>query len=184
MLLTGEDGRIILEKTWEFPFADGRRTSISEEIAFTLPGLSEAARLTVFTRDEFGRLASLNTEDILLITVGKEDLAEPDNLDDPFTMVRPFPMQNIRNSQVIFNGAIRCRKDCRLKFEVVDSKGNQIAELFPNDIYQAGLNFLPIEYAMPYKVNSPTWVRLVMHQVDLFTGDDMAVSSMIVRIYP
>lgn len=182
--LLGEKSQLIYERKWTFPYANGRRTTISDEIEFTIPSVSESAHLKVFTYDEYGRLMSLASEDFILLSIGKDDQAEPENLTDPFALVRPYPEQIIKNNKIIINGMTRCRIDCRLLFEIVDNSGKSLYEMEQQDVIQASLDYQSIYYEIPIKVNSPTWVRLILHQQDIFTMEDIAVSSMVIKLTP
>jgi hypothetical protein len=180
--LIGEGGETLVDKSWIFPYADGRRTNISEDISYTLQTLSETAKLMVFTKDEYGRLMSLATEDLVLMGIGKADLAEPDNLYDPFALLRPFNEQIIKKNTVVINGMTRCRKDCRLFFEVTDINGNSLGSLELQNILHASLDYQPIYYEIPVTKPVSPWVRVILHQQDVYTGEDIAVSSVLVQL--
>ncbi len=182
--LTGEDGEIIYDRKWTFSYANGRRTTVDEEIEFSLDVLSESAHLKVFTFDEYGRMVNFASEDILLLSVGKNDLAEAEYLTEPFALFRPYPDQLIKNDRIIISGMTRCRIDCRLVFEVVDTSGKQLLLDEQQKIIQASRDYQPIWYELPIKVNSPTWVRLILHQQDVFTAEDIAVSSVLIKLLP
>jgi hypothetical protein len=182
MQLIGEGGETLGEKSWIFPYADGSRTTITEDISYTLQTLSETAQIKVFTKDEYGRLMSLATEDLVLLGIGKSDLAEPDNLYDPFALLRPYNEQIIKKGTVIINGMTRCRKDCRLFFEVVDTDGNSLGSMELQNILHASLDYQPIYYEIPVTKPVSPWVRVILHQQDVYTGEDIAVSSVLVQL--
>ena len=46
MQLTGENNRMILDKSWIFHYANGRRTTIDEQFDINISGVAEAARLS------------------------------------------------------------------------------------------------------------------------------------------
>ncbi len=180
--LIGEQSQLLFDKKWSFPNANGKRTVITEEINFAIESVAEAANLKVFTYDEYGRLMNLASEDIILLSIGKEDLAEPENLMSPFALIRPYPDQVIKDGLIIINGMTRCRTDCRLYFEVVDTTGKQLAVFEQQNIIQASLDYQPIYFEIPVDVTLTTPVRLIMHQQDIFSREDIAVSSILLKL--
>jgi hypothetical protein len=184
MKIIGERSETIYERKWVFPLSGGHRTNINESIEFTIPALSESARLVVYTYDEYNRMMSLASEDIILLSIGKQDLTEPDNLMDPFALLRPYPDQVVKKGDLIINGMTHCRMDCRLFFEVVDVNGQQLATKEQSGIMQASLDYQPFNDEMVVKVKSPTVVRLILHQQNIFTQEDIAVSSVVVKLMP
>ncbi len=184
MQLIGEDGVVLQEKTWANSSTVGWRMNINEKITFTPRVVAESARLVLYTYDEDKRMIALASEELILMQFGKQVMTEPDNLKDPFALFKPYPDQNIRNGLLVIDGAIRCRVDCRLLFELIDRSGKMIARFEDPDVIQASLDFTRIAKSYKVEINSPTSVRLIMHQQDIFTAEDLAVSSMIIRLLP
>lgn len=184
MRLTGENGSILSEKTWIFPYANGRRTTIDEEVSVDISGLAEAARLTLFTLDKYGRMIALTSEDLLFISVGETELMEAQNLMAPFTIRSPYPETVIRRGIVELRGITRTRTACALFYELIDQKGKIVGSYASPDVLQPSLEFQDGSVDIPYQVKGPTLVRLIMHQVDIRNGMDVAVSSILLKLYP
>jgi hypothetical protein len=184
MQLTGENGKKLLEKTWRFAYANGRRTTIDEEFSVKISGVSEAARLSIYTLDGFGRIISLTSADILLISIGEPDLAEAQNLMEAFTLRSPYPESNIHHGIVEVRGITKTRTACALYFELVDQSGNIVGSYASPVVLQPSLVYQSISIDLPYQVKGPTLVRLIMHQVDVRNGIDLAVSSEVLKLYP
>lgn len=182
--IVGERGETIYENKWIFPNADGKRTTISEEIPFTLETLSESARITVFTYDEYDRIIALQTADVVLIGVGSNDMNEPDNMLDPFALLRPYPDQLVKKGELIVNGMTRCRVDCKLYVEAVDSTGKVLGEYAWPDVIQAAMDYQNIYTEIPIKVKRNTQVRVILHQREVDGTEDIAISSMLVTLLP
>ncbi len=184
MQLIGEDGTVLQEKTWSNTSTVGWRMNINEKISFTPRVVAESARLLLYTYDEDKRLIALASEEFILMQLGKPVLTEPDNLKDPFALFKPYPDQNIKNGLLVVDGAVRCRMDCRLLFELVDRSGKMIARFEDPEVIQASLDYVMVEKSYKVDIQSPTSVRLIMHQQDIYTAEDLAVSSMIIRLLP
>lgn len=184
MRLTGENRSILSEKTWIFPYANGRRTTIDEEVSVDISGLAESARLTIFTLDKYGRMIALTSEDLLFLSVGKTEIMEAQNLMAPFTIRSPYPETVIRRGIVQLRGITRTRIASALFYELIDQKGNVVGSYASPNVLQPSLEFQDGSVDIPYKVKGPTLVRLIMHQVDIRNGMDVAVSSMLLKLYP
>ena len=184
MQLTGENDRKILEKTWIFHYANGRRTTIDESFDITVSGVAEAARLTIFTLDENGRIIALSSEDILLLSIGQADPAEALDLMEPFTLRAPYPGNSIRHGIVEIRGITRTRTASTIYIELVDQSGKVVGSYVSQNAVQPSLEYQSLELDLPYKVSKATWVRLIMHQVDIRNGKDVAISSIILKLYP
>ncbi len=184
MQLTGENNRLILEKSWIFHFANGRRTTIDEDFDITISGVAEAARLSIYTLDENGRIMTLSAEDILLLSIGEGDLAEALDLMEPFSLRAPYPGNSIRNGIVEIRGITRARTASTIYFELVDQFGKVVGSYVSENAIQPSLEYQTLNVDLPYKVSKATWVRLIMHQVDIRNGKDIAVSSIILKLYP
>ncbi len=184
MLLIGEDGEILVSKIWDRAYASGGRTSINEMIEFPARVTAESARLVIYTLDEYKRLTALATEDLVLLKVGEEELADSDNLKEPFALYRPYADQNLKDGKILVEGAVRCRVDCRLVVELVNPKGEMIARFEEPSIIQASLKYEWIKYEYQVDVTRSAYVRLIIRAQDIFTADDIAATSMLVRVLP
>lgn len=182
MQLIGEDDKVLVEKTWLRSSASGGRTAIHEMIEFTPRVTAESARLVIFTRDQYHRLTALATENLILLKVGESDIADADNLKEVFALNKPYADQNLKAGKVVVDGGIRCRVDCRLVVELVNQNGEMIARFEEPNIIQASLRYEWVSYEYQVEVKSPTTVRLIIRAQDIFTAEDIAATSMLVRI--
>ena len=69
----------------------------------------------------------------------------------------------------------------RIYFELVDQSGKVVGSYVSQNAIQPSLEYQSINVDLPYKVSKATWVRLIMHQVDIRNGKDVAVSSIILN---
>jgi hypothetical protein len=184
MQLTGENGRIILQKDWIFPYANGRRITIDEKFDLQISGVAESARLSIYTLDAYGRIIALSSEDILLISIGDTDLVEANNIMDAFTIRSPYPEKNIHHGIVEVRGITRSRMASTVYMELVDQTGVMVGSYIHPQVIQPSLEYQILDCDIQYQVKAPKWVRLIMHQIDIRTGKDVAIASMVLKIYP
>lgn len=90
----------------------------------------------------------------------------------------------IKKGNLVVNGTTRCRVDCRLYIEVVDNAGKRLAEYESPTVIQASLDYQPIMVEIPVEVKRTTEVRVILHQQDVYTRQDIAVSSVLVKLLP
>ncbi len=68
--LVGEDQRIIYSQALDYRRAVYSRFLILPSLEFTIPKVAETARLTLETRDLYGRISALSSVDIILLSIG------------------------------------------------------------------------------------------------------------------
>jgi hypothetical protein len=184
MRLTGDGGRNILEKKWVFQNAKGRRITIDEEYQLMINGVAEAALLTIYTLDEYGRIVALSSENILLISIGETDLTESPNLSEPFSIRVPYPETSSHNGILQVRGVARTRTASTIFMELVDKDGRIVGSYVFPEILQPALEYQTLEADIPYQVSGFRSVRLIMHQIDIRSGNDIGVSSLLIKLYP
>ncbi len=184
MRLTGDGGRTILEKKWIYPNANGRRTTIEEDYQVSIHGVAEAALLTIYTLDNYGRIIALSSEELVLISIGETDIMESTNLSEPFTIRAPYPETSIHHGMLEVRGITRVRTASTIYLELVDQERKIVGSYVFPEVIQPSLEYQTMDVDIPYQVRGSTWVRLIMHQIDIRNGNDIGVSSLLVKLYP
>jgi hypothetical protein len=81
-------------------------------------------------------------------------------------------------------GITKTRTACVLYFELIDQNGKMVGSYASPELLQPSLEYQTISVDLPYQVNGPTQVRLIMHQIDVRNGTDVGVSSEILKLFP
>jgi hypothetical protein len=160
--LTGEDGRLLYRQV--FLFTDtpaGARIHLNAKVAFEIIGVSETARLTVSVNDEYERLRSLASVDLVLLADGQADLNTTGDLLEEIFIQQPTIKSLVQGENVLVSGLARTGDDQPLLVELVTTDGRiigtRLAGIAP--LQEDGSHRL-FAAEVPFSVSSPTWVRL------------------------
>lgn len=162
--LTGEDGRLLYRQV--FIFTDtpvGARINLNASVAFEIVGVAETARLTVSVNDEYERLKSLSSVDLVLLGDGQADLTPSGDLLENIFIQQPMIKTLVQGNSVLVSGRARTGNDQPLLVELVaiDGRilGSRLAGIAPLQ-EDGGHRLFAAE--VPFSVNSPTWVRVTV----------------------
>ncbi len=160
--LYGEDGRLLTRLTKKVPLSgDGVFQQI--KVPFEIPGAAEVGRLTISTTDKAGRLQSLNSVRLLLLSSGTNEITTPGNPSEPIGVVSPTLKDTASGGVLTVRGDIWPFNLEPILFELIGSDGKSI-----------GLRILNVSTTdpqlfnttIPYKVSEPTLARLTIRQDD------------------
>jgi hypothetical protein len=160
--LYGEDGRLLTRKLKKVP-PSGKGVDQQIRISFEIPGVAEVGRLTVSTLDKQGRMQSLSSVRLLLLSAGNNEINPPGDPSERVGVTSP------QAEETVSGGILQVRGDVwpfTLKpvvFELVGPEGELM-----------GLRILTIsqltpqlfETTIPYKVSEATPARLTIRQDD------------------
>jgi hypothetical protein len=160
--LYAEDGSLLSRTVKKVPLSgDGVFQQL--KIPFEIRTAAEVARITVSTSDKAGRIQSLNSVRVLLLSSGTNEITPPGNPSEPVGVFSP----GLKDSAS--GGVLNIRGD------VWPFNLNPIfLELLGPDGKSLGLRILTIdqlnpqmfETTIPYKVSEPTLARLTIRQDD------------------
>ncbi len=163
--LVGEDGRTIGEQKLDYRKYPGRIFWNAPYVNFGISGAAETGRLEMSTRDEFGRLQSLSSVDLILLKTGKDELTPPDIYWEPYLVRYPPKDTLFRGGTVLVLGLARPVNDSPVIFDLVDEQGKVVGTsqlVIPAP--SGDLSHTPFQVGIPYTVSGPTNVRLVIRQ--------------------
>jgi hypothetical protein len=184
--LTGEDGRLITQQVENYSKYIGRQIWIAPDIAFNISAVAETARLSVFTHDLQGRFVAINSVDVILMMVGKDELNPSVINQEPYIIRYPRSDQVIQGGILTLTGLARPVNDTPLLIELIAENGNIVGNtqvIVPEPT--GSLSHTPFAVEIPYTVSEPTIVRLTIRQEsDNRIPGTVALSSMLVQIEP
>jgi hypothetical protein len=160
--LYGEDGRLLTRNLKRVP-TSGKGVPQQIKVPFEIPGAAEIGRITVSTTDKLGRLQSLNSIRLLLLSSGINEINPPGNPSEPVGVFAPV------GEDPVSGGVLNVRGDV-WPFNL----NPVILELIGEDGRSMGLRILNLnelnpqlfETTIPYKVSEPTLARLTIRQDD------------------
>lgn len=160
--LYGEDGRLLTRLVKKVPRSgDGVFQQI--RIPFEIRGAAEVARLTISTTDKSGRLQSLNSVHVLLLSSGSNEITPAGNPYEPIGVVSPALKDSGSDGVVNVKGDVWPFNLEPILFELIGADGKSL-----------GLRMLTVDNinpqlfntSVPYKVSEPTVARLTIRQDD------------------
>jgi hypothetical protein len=160
--LYGEDGRLLTRIAKKVP-PSGKGVDQQIEIPFEIQAAAEVSRLTVSTTDKAGRIQSLNSVRLMLLSSGTNEITTPGNPSEPVGVFSPTKKDTASGGVLTVRGDI-----WPFNLEPV------LLELIGPDGKSLGLRILTVdqldpqlfETTIPYKVSEPTLARLSIRQDD------------------
>lgn len=160
--LYGEDGRLLTRSVKHIP-PGGKGVDQQLKVAFEIPGPAEVGRLTVSTRDKQGRLQSLNSVRLLLLSSGNNEITPPGNPSEPIGVLSPPAEESVSGGVVNIKGDIWPYNLNPVIFELVGPDGKSINSRI---LSVTSIDPQMFETSIPYKVFVPTAARLTIRQDD------------------
>jgi hypothetical protein len=178
--LYGEDGRLLTRNLKRVPIS-GKGVLQQIKVPFEIRAAAEVGRLTVSTLDKAGRIQSLNSVHVLLLSSGTNEINPPGNPSEPVGVVSP-PLE-----EPVSGGVLKVRGDVwpfnlnPVILELVDPANKPIGlRILTLD----NLNPQLMDTTIPYKVSEPTLARLTIRQDDDRIGGLYYVYSQEVLLNP
>lgn len=161
--LYGEDGRL-LQRTLKRGVPTSREGILQTiKIPFEIRAAAELGRISVSTQDAFGRVQSLNSVRVILLSSGVNEITTPGNPSEPVAVFNPLL------KEVASDGVLNVRADVwpfnlqPLIFELIDPKGKSLGLRL---VTVEHINPQMIETTIPYKITEPVSARLTIRQDD------------------
>jgi len=157
-----------------------------ETVDFNISAAVETARLSIWVNDRFGRLMDLASVDLLLMSMGDNEINPPAYSDAPYLIRYPEQNQTIKGGILLLQGLANPVNESPLIIELVTEDGNIVGSNTISVAAPSGdLSHTPFILDIPYTVNASAPVRLTIRQES--TGripGTVALSSMTLVIEP
>jgi len=163
--LIDENSKTIQKEVFDYSSYTGRHFGISPEIDFTLDSVSESARLIITSYDRYERLMWLTSVDLVLLSIGKNQISAPNDFTEPYIIRLPKENDEIQGGMLEVNGLARILNTNPIILECVDSIGKIITST-QIELHASieGMSHIPFSVLLPYQVTEPTNVRLTIRQ--------------------
>lgn len=160
--LNGEDGRLLTRNVKKVP-PGGKGVDQQIKIPFEIRAAAEVGRITVSTLDKTGRLQSLNSVRVLLLSSGTNEINPPGNPSEPVGVFSPLAEESVSGGVLNLRGDVWPFNLNPVVFELIAPDGKSIGLRIVN---VQGLNPQLFETTIPYRVSVPTLARLTIRQDD------------------
>ncbi len=161
--LFGEDGRLlgdIIRSVEGHPTGD----FLSLKIPFEIRAAAEVGVIQVSTKDTSGRLQSLSSVRILLLSSGASQITPAGNaIYERVTLLNLPPNADVSGGVLSVQGQYTPYNQQQVILELISDAGQLMSSRVLNVQNLDPQNF---DTTLPYKVNAPTQARLYIHQED------------------
>jgi hypothetical protein len=138
---------------------------LDQEIKFELSRVSEFGQLRLSTFDTYGRPVSINSIDLILLSMGTSSITPSVGKTEPIVIRQPTPNQLIQGGTVIVSGLAMPSEDFML-VELMTADGTVVGyrQVFVTPSPDG--SYVPYAVEVPYQVEVATWVRLRISESD------------------
>lgn len=161
--LFGEDGRLLTRTLKRNVPTSTEGVLQTIKVSFEIRAAAELGRLSISTQDEHGRVQSVNSVRIILLSSGVDEITTPGS---PYEPVRVF---NPTSKESASGGILNLRMDLwpfnlePVIVELIDPEGRSLG-LRVISVNQ--LNPQMVETTIPYDISAPVAARLTIRQDD------------------
>jgi hypothetical protein len=160
--LYGEDGRLLTRNVKRVPIS-GKGVPQQIKIPFEIRAAAEVGRVTISTLDKAGRIQSLNSVHVLLLSSGANEINPAGNPSEPVGVVSP-PLE-----EPVSGGVVTVKGDVwpfNLNPVILELVGPNNKSIGLRILTLNNLNPQLMETSVPYKISEPTLARLTIRQDD------------------
>ena len=163
IVLQGEDGRLLYSKLERVKSWPGGYI-VSLKIPFEIHSAAEVGRITISTKDDFGRVQAQLAMRVLLLSVGLEEITpEGDTSERAVFYTPPREDAVALDSVVNVEGRFLPYNDQQVVLELLDLTGKTIGLRVLDFV---GTDEQLFSTTIPYKITEPAQARLILRQDD------------------
>jgi hypothetical protein len=184
--LIGEDGRIINHVEVNLKNNLGMHVIITPKIDFQINAVAESARLVMHTLDSAGRLITLTSVDLFLLSVGNSEVNAPKFQQEPYLVRWPRYGGTINGGLLHLIGLAKPLSNKPLVIELIDEQQKIIGKAEVQIAPPTGnLSHTPFEIDIPYSITEEKKARLSLRQEsDSRIPGDIALYSLLLDMQP
>ncbi len=132
---------------------------LDQDIPFELERVSEFGQLRVSVYDQYDRPISVNSVDLLLLSMGPSAITPSNIRTEPIVIREPLPNKLIQGGKVIVSGLAR-PSEAYLLVELVAADGTIVGYRQAAATPAPDGSYVPWAVEVPYTVTAGTWVSL------------------------
>jgi len=183
--LYGDDGRLINRETISRTEDQAQDSHVLLTLAFKIDKSAETVRLEISAVDPYGRISSMATTDIVLLSQGEVEIKAIQDLFADMIIQQPISSTLIQGNQLTVQGVTRIAPGGELLVECINRDGNQVGsavlEVPEEDL---GKGYRPFQGEIPFQVGSSSWVRVQVFARDGQFSGIQSLSSVEVLVSP
>jgi len=162
--LFGEQGQLLFREVKAYNTPPGARVNLSMDLTFEIASVAEVGRLVVSVKDAQDRLVALNSVDLILLSVGEEDINPSSALQQTIIIEQPEPLTLVQGGKVIVSGLTRSDPEISLRAEFIDEQGSVVGMRLVGVSPSLTGDYNLFAAEVPYSVEKFTPVRLIVYE--------------------
>lgn len=181
--LYGEDGRLLYREIKVYGETESARINMVGQIEFEIAAVAELGRLVIMVKDEHDRITALNSVDLILLSVGEEDVNTSKALQERVIIQQPQPRNLIQGGNLVVEGLVRQSEARPLVVELRTPggiAGFRLANIFPVE----GQEYARFRAEVPYQVEEFGSALLVVYEDGGTMSEVSYLSSIEVMLSP
>jgi len=181
--LYGEDGHLLASTLLQL-YTPYKWAGFYLEMSFNINSLGELGRLTLSTKDDYGRVNAVNSVHVLLLAEGTSIINLPGDLKERCVIIQPVAGQRLSGGVLTVLGKMNPFNNLPLTLELVGRDGSVIGTQVvaisrtPND------DGVPFRVDIHYNISKAMWALLSVRQNDDRIGGLMYLYSQEIFLTP
>jgi len=182
-LQAGEDPRLLYREVKRIISNPVDWVYLEEDIQFELSRVSEYGQLRISVYDQYDRPVSINSVDLLLLSMGASSITPSNIRTEPIVIRQPTKNKLIQGGVVTVSGLAKPTEDFML-VELVAADGSVVGyrQVFVTPSPDG--SYVPYAVEVPYQVKKGTWVRLMINESGTRITGTERLSSVEVYLSP
>lgn len=183
--LLGEDNRLLARQIRTLNFVPvGAWAVMSMDLEFEIAATAEEARLQISVDDEYKRIVALNSVPLILLSVGDADIIPPPDVLAPLVIQQPTKRTLIQGGKLQVTGLARTAGPNPLLVRLITTQGQELGMRLASVSPPVVGDYGQFSVEVPYQIENPTQVLLVVSEGDEAINDLIHLSSLEVMLSP
>lgn len=182
--LFGEDGRLLVRQIRVYDVPPGARVNLAEKVPFQIAAAAEVGRLVLSTADDAGRMVTLSSVDLILLSMGDADINPSDLLQEFIYIREPKIKTLVQGGTVLVSGLARPFLDQPLVVHLITDQGKVIGQRVVGVGERLLNGYGEFAVEVSYTVNQLTPVRLTIYEIGLPVSPIRYLASQEVTLGP
>jgi hypothetical protein len=162
--LLGEDGRVLTREIIVLNPDLGRKAGLVLDLTYEIPFEVELGRLVIYRQDEAGRTTALSSIELVLLTSGQPDYNPVLDRLAVVILQEPLSESIVQGGVVVVSGLARTSTGAPLVAELIAETGQIVGQRVFDVPGEAAAEHTPFTVEIPYTVDEPTWVLLIVRE--------------------
>ena len=182
--LLGEDGRLLMREVRNYPSLDTEWVNMGSQISYGTNAVSETGRLQISVEDEHGRLKEISSVNLILLSLGTQDLYHPADQLENIVIESPQANTLIQGNTMRVSGLARPRSTQPLMIEIQTSDGRIVGTRQVAVTFSPGSTYGTFAIDVPFNVGTTNRVRLKVWEPGNIIPGIVDLSSLEVILSP